>query len=449
MLTSCDGDTKPKQEKGQEPPVEELYGGVAKVEAVRIAASKGRTAEDIAPYDEALAWHEYDVKKVLGGKLEGQRIRVAHWSVVRGKTILQDTTIGQQVEMTIKPFDEKVGSVEDVAVDDELDILAEEPPRYLDLKVVAEGGQTPEALRYDYGGHFSNQMQLYWKLRPQLRLVVLGNSHASRGIITSEMLDDKNKTFPEALNMAAGGADGYLQCLIAKEYVTPLPKLETIVWMVSARTFNKARRSNHRNEIFQASPAYDYDRKHWQELWPAPENPAGVKVNELEELKLVGADVWGWTGHDRMARNPGTLEEQEPALRKALTPVRYEFDEVLWEQFAQILKGFTDKGVRVFLVVSPIHPLSQDTPAADPDGSSREGLKNTVSRLEDLEKGNPMIWFHDTNRRGAHHFTHEQFYDADHLNKVGATQFTAWMKDWIQRVEKLGPRPPVTPAQSP
>jgi len=433
-----------KEEKSKEDQeVHALHKFAVKIRAIRVAASASRTAEEIAPYNEALSWHEYEIKEVLGGNLDAKKVRVAHWTVLRGKDVPQDETLGAEVELTLKPFDPNTSDLEDVPADDELEILAEEPPRFLDLKAISGNAPTPEALRYDYGGSMSNQMQIYWKLRSQLELVVLGNSHASRALLTSDMLDADNKQHPKALNMGAGGADGYLQCLIAKEYVLPLPKLKTVVWMVSARTFNKLRKSeltNQRGAVFQNSPGYGYDQDHRKELWPVPQNQPVVSTAELKGLNLIGVDPWGWTGNDRVARIPGSRQEQEAYHLEKLNRIRFEFDEDAIALFSETVKAFTAKGIRVFIVTSPIHPLSQNTDAVDPDGSTREGLKKTVASLKDIMRSDANVWFHDTNRGGTHQFPHEEFYDADHLNTAGAKRFTAWVREWMTRVENLPPR---------
>lgn len=447
VLSSCDLDDEEDVKRNylsENKDVSEFVGGVVRISAVRVAATPGKTEEDIAPYDEALAFHEYEVKELLEGEWDDKKIkeppakvRVAHWSVVNGKTISQDTTIGQEVELIIKPFDEKNIRVHEMVIDDELEIVAKEPPKFLDLKALQEVETQPDALRYDYGGFVSKQMQLYWQLRSQLELVVLGNSHASRAILTSEILDEENKNYPKALNLGTGGADGYLQCWIAEKYILPLPRLKSVIWMVSPRVFNKAIRSNHRHEIFIRSPGSDYDLQHQDELWPVPLDAPKVSAGELKAFSLIGVDAWGWTGNDKLRKLKGSKEQQFQQIENELTKVSYKFDEDFWQQYLQVLQKFTDKKINVYIVISPIHPMSQSTPAADPDGSPAKAFKDLVKRLNKLEEENPLIRFHDTNQLGGHGFTDDEFYDVDHLNKIGATKFTNWMKQWMEKERNL------------
>jgi hypothetical protein len=49
-----------------------------------VAASDVPTVEEVAPYREALAVHEWEVLRVIEGELGRERVRVAHWAVLGG-----------------------------------------------------------------------------------------------------------------------------------------------------------------------------------------------------------------------------------------------------------------------------------------------------------------------------------------------------------------------------
>jgi len=411
-----------------------LPDGGARVMATRIAASEIKTVDNIAPYDEALTWHEYEVTKVLEGILNASRIRVAHWTVVRGKNTKSSGAVGEEVELRIRPFDkEDTDNLADVVISDELDILAEEPPRFMDMSAILGDGKSPEAVRYDYDSLFSDQMQIYWHLRHQLELVVLGNSHAAEGILPGLLLDDQNKVTPKALNLSAGGAKVDMQCLLAEDYVLPLPKLKSMVWMVSARIFNEElNNSQTRLDTFKASPGYNYDRDHWAELWPVKLDVPPVTIANLKELNLNRKkfDPWGWVGHDKMMD-----EKEKSTVLKKLTSVKFKFDDEAWDTFKQTVSRATAKGVRVYVVTSPMHPMSKDTPSADPDGSSHEGQAKMVEMLNELDAANDLVWFWDVNRSGNHGMSPDCFFDVDHLNLKGATELTRQLSNWMSRTQ--------------
>ncbi|TLD69987.1 hypothetical protein FEM03_14750 [Phragmitibacter flavus] len=414
--------------------MEALPDGGAVVRLVRVAASENKDSGDISPYDEALIWQEYDVKKVLEGKLEVQRIRVGHWAVIRGKNVVVDGEIGKEVELRVRPFDEDDQvNLTDVVISDDLDIVADEPPRFMDMQAIMAEGLTPEAVRYDYDTIFSAQMKLYWKLRPQLELVVLGNSHAAKGIRPDRLLDEENKLTPKALNLGAGAANTDLQCLLAREYVLPLPKIKTVLWVVNSRLFNRSLRGAERRcEAFIGSPGYDFDREHHAELWPVKTGEPLVTVAELKnaELNVQKMDVWGWSARER-----GMKAENKERLREDLSQLNYQFDQEAWELFQRSVKDLTAKGIRVYVIISPIHPQSKDTPASDPDGSAHADLHKTVADLEAFDAGLPLMWFKDMNLNGGHDIPAEMFFDVDHLNAAGGTMLTSKVVEWMKSTQ--------------
>ncbi|TLD69986.1 hypothetical protein FEM03_14745 [Phragmitibacter flavus] len=428
ILSSCKREPEP------------LADGGAVLRAVRVATSEIRSAEDIAPYDEAMVWQEYRVEKVLEGQLEASLIRVGQWSVIRGDDIPLDREIGAVTELKVRPFDEDdQANLTDVVSSDDLEIVENEPPRFMDMRAITELGLTPRAVRYDYDTGFSSQMTLYWHLRQQMELVVLGNSHAEKAIRPDLLLDEENKRIPKAFNMGIGGGNMDLQCFIANEYVLPLPKVKTIIWVVNARLFNRALKGQERrHKIFLESPGYDFDREHHAEHWPVKEGLAPLTVEEVKNIDVKGArlDPWGWSARERTLK-----AEDQASLEKDFSKVNFEFDEKAWELFKSTIKVATGKGVSVFVLTSPIHPYSMDAPAADPDGSSHEGMREVVQRLEGFDQEQPLVWFRDMNKNGRHGIKPEQFFDADHLNMSGGTWLTERVIEWMKSADAVAAKP--------
>ena len=60
-------------------------------------------------------------------------------------------------------------------------------------------------------------------------------AHATKGIATQEFFGAENRRTPLALNLAPPGACLEMECLVIREYVLPLPKLQWVVWVPSAR----------------------------------------------------------------------------------------------------------------------------------------------------------------------------------------------------------------------
>jgi hypothetical protein len=404
------------------------------VEVERVAASKAKTPEDVRPYDEALAWHEYKVKRVLSGKLEAPVIRVAHWTVIAAKAVPVSDKSGEVVTLKVVPF-ESVEDIKDIAASDDLDITAEEPPRFLDLSQSLAQERTPSVVRMDYRGNVSDQMQLYWKLRGQLQAVAMGNSHATKGVCPREFFGQENWSTPLMLNMAPAGGNNKLQCLMIREYVDSLPKLKWVMWVVSARTFNAERTDERKYEEFTASPGWQYDQKNKGALWPVPTSDKPVTATELEALNISGCDEWGWEGR-KQTNLPPSLEEQRKQILELCDSKRFEWSEKIFAEFKATAQHLANRGVKVLLFTTPLHPYTKDAAASDPDGTTHEGFREMVQHMEQLDAETPGLWFQDFHRDGAHEFPPDEFYDVDHLNRKGAARLAALIRPWMEQCEK-------------
>ncbi|MCP4200586.1 MAG: PKD domain-containing protein [bacterium] len=76
------------------------------VDATLLARSEAPSLEEISPYREALAVFEYRVDRVIAGASPGERIRVAHWSILDGDTleINRSPMTEQSQRLTLEPF---------------------------------------------------------------------------------------------------------------------------------------------------------------------------------------------------------------------------------------------------------------------------------------------------------------------------------------------------------
>ncbi|HSJ04599.1 MAG TPA: hypothetical protein VK956_19165 [Verrucomicrobium sp.] len=409
-------------------------GAELQVVAERTATSKPKKPEDVVPYDDALVWHEYTVKKVLFGKCAADKIRVAHWSVAGAKSIPLEEALGDEVTLSLRHFGDNP-ALEDVAQSDDLG-FAEDLPRYIDLGQTLVGSETPEALRLDYSGFYSEQMRLYWKLRPQLRLVAMGNSLVTKGVSTRLFYPGENEVTPVTLNLAPAGANNTMQCLIVREYVLPLPKLEWVVWGISPRAFNSERSDPAKLDVFLASPGWNYDQEHESELWPVPAPVAKVTVSDLHELEVEKFDLWGWEGRQQIGLPGGSDAEKTRAyIKSAFKEPDFSWGEARWQEFVETVKALNAKGVKVMLISTPMHPMVKDAPAADPDWTSREGMAQMVQRLGELDSNLPLSWYRDYNKAGSHEFLPDDFFDADHLNGAGAKKLTGLLVEWKAECE--------------
>lgn len=417
--------------------VDDLGDSEVIVEAERTAASKAQTVKDVQPYDEGLAWHEYRVKRVLGGKLKvgSPVIRVAHWTVLSAKPVTVSTQRGEVVTLRLVSFD-SVPGLKNLNQSDDLEIVAEEPPRFLDMSQPHLQATPPSMIRYDYRGNVSEQMRLYWMLRGQLKVVAMGNSHATKGVNPRSIMDPDNWRHPAMLNMAPAGSNNDQQCLMLREYVLPLPKLEWLLWVVSARTFNADRSTDTKKyREFITSPGWLYDQQHRSEFWPVPPQAKLITTDEVKAaMGPMGLDVWGSliVAKTLLPEDPA---EQKKLVEKQCREVEFTWDDKAFEKFCDTARAFTERGVKVLIFTTPIHPLTKETAAADPDGTSHEGFREMVRHMEAFDKTVPGLWFKDYHKDGHHEFPPGEFYDVDHLDREGSGRLGLMIRQWMKECD--------------
>lgn len=243
---------------------------------------------------------------------------------------------------------------------------------------------------------------------------------------------DTNARTPVALNLAPAGANNHQQCVIVRDYLLPLPKLEWVIWVASARSFNRTRLDNRRMYDFLTSPGYLHDQKHRSELWPAPQSR--VTTEQLQRVTKGRVDAWGWEGRSKPVLPP-LAEEARPGLLKLLKEANFRFDDAAWSEFAETVRLLRGRNVRILLLTTPFHPVTRETYAADPDDTTHEGQRELVHHCRNLAAREPNVWFRDFNDGGHHEFVHGEFYDADHLNREGARHLTRLIIEWMSPLQ--------------
>lgn len=101
-----------------------------RVSAKLIATSPVPTLEMIKPYREGLVLNEYQVEKVLEGKLSAKKIRVTQWAILGGQVLnVPNLSIGSVSELTIEPFEQNT-QLSSTYMSDKLEIDPDIPLYY-------------------------------------------------------------------------------------------------------------------------------------------------------------------------------------------------------------------------------------------------------------------------------------------------------------------------------
>lgn len=412
------------------------------VKLQRLATSPLPTVDQVRPYEEGLVFYSYAVREVVHGELDAKQIQLAHWAVVDSEPQPVDADLGEVIEAEILPMN-RVPGAEDLYQSNDLPDF--ESPQYVEVPPATQA--VAAGFREHYGGAISKQMSLYWKLRPQLELVALGNSRTGVGVLTGEFFPERNAGTPVALNLAPPGSNMELQSLLAEEYLAPLPKLRWVVWGICPRYFNTKRRDSDRLDTFTESHGRKYDLDNHDELWPVREFPPLLTVEELLKEVPKGTDPWGAT--PRPDGHSPVLPDEAARERFAydyFSIVRFRWDQPQWDLFEKATKELDKRNIRVLLFTPPTHPLAREGKACDPDGSGREDDALVIGKLRELDRELPNVWFEDIHRAGHHDFTPDDFSDAGHLDRSGAERLTAKLVGLVNNIEKSSATAPVPPA---
>ena len=391
-----------------------------RIEAELLAKSTSPTLADIAPYHDALVFYEYHIQRPIKGRFKGERIRVAHWGIYdKQPQAILEVEIGQRRALALRPLNQFC-QLESIYTSDTLD-LNPEIPLYHDIgQQILQNQSVVE--RYDYNCALSDTMPAFWLLKDQLNLVVLGDSRGEKGVLAKLFFGQENRTTPMAYNLSVSGAPLQLQETVVNEYLLKLPELEWVVYQLSPRVVSVYHEDSTNKRLLR-SRGFSFDRDNSDALWQPPKEQK-VTVAELTSIPYVAdywqENPWGSQSDDDVWDNPKTKRKWNQ---------RWKISEKRWNRLEAMMTALNEKGIRVLLYLSPIHPIIRESSVVDDDGTTREGYQELVGRLEKLEGQYSNLVFVDLLQGGNHDFGVEMFRGLDHLNETGATKLTQGLEE--------------------
>ena len=381
-----------------------------------LAKSKIPTLSDIAPYREALVFYEYSVRKRLEGEFEGKKLRVAHWAIYDNQPqAIGKVKIGSSHTLDLYPY-QQFGEFESLYTSDTL-VLDADIPLYHDVGQKILEDRTVEE-RYDYDSIFSEKMPIFWRIKDQLKLVVLGDSRGAAGIRAKMFYGEENLKTPVAYNLAISGGPLEFQQIVVDKYLLKMPSLEWVVYQMSPRAVNRYFEHSADRQLLK-SRGFAYDRKHTETLWQRSDRNGNKKTAaEIAAIPYVSEywneRPWGWKFKAEVWHNPKAKDSEQ----------KWEISEKRWKRLISMIAALNERDVKMLLYLSPFHPIMRGQPVVDDDGTTQKGYQELVDRLKRLETQFPNFVFVDLLQGGNHDFPPEMFKDLDHLNALGASKLT-------------------------
>ena len=392
-----------------------------------LAKSKIPMLTDIAPYRDALVFYEYSVQKRLEGKFKGKKLRVAHWAIYDNQPqAIGKAKIGSSHTLHLYPY-QQFSELESLYTSDTL-ALDLDTPIYHDVgQKILENRSVEE--RYDYDSIFSEKMPVFWRIKDQLKLVSLGDSRGEAGVRAEMFYGTENQKTPVAYNLAISGGPLEFQEIVVDKYLLKMPNLEWVVYQMSPRAVNRHFEHSADRRLLK-SRGFAFDRKHAETLWQRSDEGGNKKTaTEIAAIPYVSEywdeRPWGWKFNAEVWDRPKTKRFRQ----------RWEISEKRWNRLTSMIDALNERGVKMLLYLSPLHPIMRDQSVVDDDGTTQEGYLELVDQLKQLEAQFPNFVFVDLLQGGNHDFLPEMFKDLDHLNALGATKLTQKLEEVRQRYD--------------
>lgn len=397
----------------------------ASVKATLLKCSKSPTIEEIAPYTRALRVCEFTAlenNKILNIK-SNQKIHVAHWAIFDNQILENFKNKSSTYDLNLINFNE-LKSIKSQPINNDFD----SNHQHLYFHILSEMPKfIPKDLRFDYAGNFTKILPVYFKIYKQLNTAILGNSHTHRAINANSFSKDKN--IINSLYFTDGGSGLQQQIITANKYLLNLPNLKLLVWGISPRNLNIKYNGKDRLNRFLNSYGYKHDLKHgikfennFKDIFNKKDfKKLGIKSLSLKNKNAEKTKLPKWAKDD--SRWHKYID------KKASTP-RFKFDEAVWQEFIKTLDKLEKKNIKVCLFVPPVFPLLKNENYGDLDGSSVKASEELISKLDKISKNYKNIFF--LPYKYSENIPFKHFLDLDHLNGIGANDFTNKLKNYIK-----------------
>ncbi len=390
------------------------------------------TLDQISPYEEALIINEYQIVEVFDGKKpDSDKIRIAQWAITNKQNLPLATQQGTMQTLYLTPLS-SMPELNSVYQRNDLGFDPEEKI-YYDLTPIPEDYTPPKNLRHDYRSDITRRLKVYWLIRHQLKLAVLGNSHSAAAVDPELFYQPGNTDVPVALNLSPAGSGIEFQSLLADQYLANLPRLEWVIWGISPRIFNQNYAIDRRAQLFQKSPGYLYDQQHWQQLINKTTSAKPATFDQIRETLDSKLHPWGWAKREtRDFAVPLPDDTRKAMLKKCRNP-QFTWNNKAWLRFRKSVEKLAQSKIKVLLFTPPYHPLVADTAVVDGDDTGKADYARLVEKLKILSERFSSVHFLDIHQSGHHEFKHEHFSDIDHLHISGAKLLTERLVKFIEK----------------
>jgi uncharacterized membrane protein YkoI len=281
----------------------------------------------------------------------------------------------------------------------------------------------------DMPGSLRKVRQKFMPLRGQLKVVVIGDSRAEKGVDPQYFLGDENQKHPIAFSFGPCARGMAMAQLLCEDYFAHGSKMEWVIYGMSGRVLNKYYTPGNNEDDIKESRGYQADKAAWATL------PDVEGMVEFSEIDTGDSSQWGFDGKDEIKDDISEEDERERTIRELSGKGRFILEHKRLEMLESAIKTLAEHNVKLLVFTPPIHPISAGMPCTDDDGTNREAYDECVAKMNALDNKHPNFYFYDVNNKCEHGLEHECFYDLDHLNIRGAKKLSLMLNDFMKAVD--------------
>ncbi|MHC4659856.1 MAG: PepSY-like domain-containing protein [Planctomycetota bacterium] len=302
----------------------------------------------------------------------------------------------------------------------------------VDLEMKEDGTVVKKRVRDnedDTHGSLRKVRRKFMQLRGQLKVVVIGDSRAEKGVDPRYLLGEENQKHPIAFSFGFSARGVAMAQLLCEDYFAHGSKMEWVIYGISTRVFNTYYTPGNNEDDIKQSRGYLADKAAWATL------PDVVGMVEFSDIDTDDSSQWGFDGKEGIKDDISEKGERERTLRELGGSGRFIFDLKRLAMLESAIKTLAKHNVKLLAFSPPVHPISIGMPCTDDDGTNREAYDEFVAQMNALDKKYPNFYFLDVNNKGEHGLEHECFRDLDHLNIRGAKKLSLRLNDFMKSVD--------------
>jgi hypothetical protein len=333
------------------------------------------------------------------------------------------------------------------------------------LLIPAQYHSVPDVKHY-HTLYYSLKFQRFDQIKDQLDTIVLGDSRARHGVDPALFDGRPDESAITAFNFApASGGIEFTDTLV-REYLCDLPSLQTIVWGISPRIFNKYW-PDPICELFVQSKGHQSDRLAADKAFSRSAIMAAVRLEThqilsrlsatfahrsklksvlLDLLTTADAQTHFHTEQVIEISSSGYMELPKSQVVDVADPVevnknlkevesgRFKLDQSRLHKLRDLIALLGRRNIRLICFVPPMHHSLLQSPAADADGTPDDHYRKLVATLKALEPEFGNYHFLDLHCGGENGFADAEYGDFEHLNRAGSRRLSRTIAEHLERI---------------